>query len=94
MAKTTLINVHHDRRRNIYIGRGSAFGNLYEIGKDGSRAEVIEKYRKWFYKRIQNKRFLKRVLALRGEVLGCTCFPNPCHGDVIVEFLDNYKGDD
>jgi hypothetical protein len=29
----------------VYIGRGSAWGNPYVIGKDGDRAEVIEKYR-------------------------------------------------
>ena len=91
MKKTTLINIHHGKRPHVYIGRGSAFGNPYVIGKDGSRAEVIEKYKKWFYKRIKNQRFLKQVLALKGETLGCYCFPAPCHGDIIIEFLNNYK---
>lgn len=95
MGKTTLINIHHDRwRKHIYIGRGSAFGNPYVIGKDEDREEVIEKYKKWFYKRINNERFLKQVLELKGEVLGCYCHPLPCHGDIIIEFLNNYTGDE
>ena len=31
----------------IYIGRGSKWGNPFVIGKDGTRAEVIEKYGQW-----------------------------------------------
>ena len=30
---------------DVYIGRGSKWGNPYVIGKDGNRDEVIEKYR-------------------------------------------------
>jgi len=91
MKKTTLINIYHGKRPCIYIGRGSAFGNPYIIGKDGNRTEVIEKYKKWFYKRLKNERFLKQVLALKGEVLGCYCFPAPCHGNVIIEYLNSIK---
>ena len=39
--------VVHCKRENydIYIGRGSKWGNPFVIGKDGSREEVVEKYR-------------------------------------------------
>ena len=29
----------------VYVGRPTKWGNPYVIGKDGTRAEVIEKYR-------------------------------------------------
>lgn len=95
MRKTTLINIHHGNdKRYVYIGRGSAFGNPYVIGEDGTREEVIEKYKKWFNKRIRNRNFLNQVLALRGKVLGCYCVPAPCHGNVIIDFLNNHKEDE
>ncbi|RWK52772.1 MAG: DUF4326 domain-containing protein, partial [Mesorhizobium sp.] len=31
----------------VYIGRPSKWGNPFVIGPDGSRAEVIAKYRAW-----------------------------------------------
>lgn len=32
--------------------------------------------------------FRAAVLALKGKRLGCFCKPGPCHGDVIVEWLE------
>jgi hypothetical protein len=32
--------------------------------------------------------FRNRILVLKGKTLGCFCKPNPCHGDVIAEYLD------
>ena len=40
--------VHCKRDKyDVYIGRPSKWGNPYEIGVDGSRKEVIEKYKAW-----------------------------------------------
>jgi hypothetical protein len=74
---------------DVYIGRGSIFGNPFVIGKDGTRDEVILKYRNYFYdKIIKDEDFLKAVLLLKDKVLGCFCKPQDCHGDIIVGFLD------
>jgi hypothetical protein len=52
---------------DIYIGRPSKWGNPFLIGKDGSRDEVIEKYRKY----ILNKPELMASLhELSGKTLG------------------------
>jgi hypothetical protein len=86
---TRVINIHANRARGyVYIGRGSAFGNPYRMGKDGDRKTVIEKFRKHFQKRLHNERFKKAVEDLRGKTLGCFCKPEACHGDVIVEYLE------
>ena len=29
------------------------------------------------------------MLSLRGKKLGCWCKPDPCHGDVIIDYLNN-----
>lgn len=67
---------------DVYIGRPSKWGNPYEIGKDGTRTEVIEKYRE--YCRRENL----PVDELRGKTLGCWCAPHPCHGDVLMELAN------
>lgn len=91
--KTHVINVkkipdYPMRNRYVYIGRGSQFGNPFRIGKDGNRAEVIEKYKKYFYNKLNNIQFKQAVHRLQGKKLGCFCKPLACHGDIIVEYLE------
>ena len=73
----------HNKHRNtappdaVYVGRGSPWGNPFRVGKDGSRADVIE-------------RFVREVLPtldlapLRGKHLVCFCAPLPCHADILL----------
>jgi len=69
---------------DVYIGRPGKWGNPFKIGKNGTRKEVIEKYRKWILK---SPKLLKDLKELRGKVLGCWCKPKPCHGDVLIGLL-------
>lgn len=72
----------------VYIGRPSPFGNPFEIGKDGSRQDVIDKYREYFHRKIKTSPgFKKDVKKLLGHALVCWCAPLPCHGQVIVGWL-------
>lgn len=89
MNKTTVVN-YRLHKYDVYIGRPSVFGNPFLIGIDGDRAEVVEKYRAYFQKKIsEDPHFRTEVAMLRGKVLGCFCKPLACHGDVIVEHLEN-----
>lgn len=86
---TELLNIRHGKA-DVYIGRGSPFGNPYVLGIDGDRNEVIRLYRIYFYDKImRDSKFRLDVEALRGKKLGCHCHPMPCHGDVIVEYLEH-----
>jgi hypothetical protein len=68
----------------VYIGRGSKWGNPFIIGQQGTRAEVISMYREYA------KGFHKDGLEiLRGKTLVCYCKPQACHGDVLIELLGN-----
>lgn len=60
------------------------------LGPDGDREEVIRLYKTDFYFKIRTDlKFRAQVEALRGKKLGCHCHPMPCHGDVIVEYLEH-----
>lgn len=76
---------------DIYIGRQngnlpqSKWANPFVIGKDGNRAECIEKYRDWINSQPQ---LLADLHELEGKVLGCWCKPDKsCHGDILVEMI-------
>lgn len=93
--KTKLINYRTYTLNEEYIipiDRRSLFGNPFRVGKDGTRKEVIEKYRKYFYSRLENEwGFKEWVATLKGGTLGCWCTPLPCHGDVIIEYLNGLE---
>ncbi|MFI5404999.1 MAG: DUF4326 domain-containing protein [Nitrososphaerales archaeon] len=68
-------------------------GNPFRIGRDGTREDVIAKFREYFYQRIENdEKFKEAIKSLQGKTLGCFCKEKDrevvCHGDVIKEWLD------
>jgi hypothetical protein len=70
---------------DIYIGRESKWGNPFYIGKDGTRKEVINKYRNYI---LTNKYLMSCIYELKNKTLGCWCSPKPCHGDVLKEIAE------
>lgn len=73
---------------DVYIGRLSKWGNPFKEGVDGTREEVISKYRDW----IQTQPYLVQSLdELEGKRLGCWCHPKACHGDVLVELANKNR---
>lgn len=85
---TKVINIDKGGVHDIYIGRGSDWGNPYAIGFDGDRDEVIRKYQ-YDFERDFLKSSKEDALQLKGKVLGCHCKPAACHGDVIANYLNS-----
>jgi ribosomal protein L37AE/L43A len=87
------MRVVHCKREpyDVYIGRparglkGSIWANPFHIGKDGTREEVVEKYREYI---LGNPELLARLEELRGKTRGCWCSPERCHGEVLIELLE------
>ena len=78
-----IVNLKREENQ-VYIGRGSPYGNKFKIGADGNRAEVIEKFKLHL---LSSPDLQDKIKKLKGKVLGCYCSPLPCHGDVIINFL-------
>jgi hypothetical protein len=60
--------------------RPSKYGNPYIIGRDGTRPQVIEKFKARLLRIPELIEMAKR--ELKGKRLGCCCKPLACHGDV------------
>lgn len=71
---------------DVLIARPSKWGNPFVIGKDGTRSEVIKKYKDWILKQPD---LLKDLNELKGKKLGCWCKPQACHGDVLVDLIES-----
>jgi hypothetical protein len=93
-AQQTKTRVVHCKREpyDVYIGRPSKWGNPFSH-KDGTlaqykvdtREEAIEWYREWI---LTQPELLASLHELHGKTLGCWCHPLPCHGDVLVELIE------
>jgi hypothetical protein len=62
---TTVVNLKYDSY-DVYIGRGSKWGNPYHIGKL-SRKEVIAKYKEWI---LTKPELLNTLYELKDKKLG------------------------
>lgn len=90
--QTTVVNKRH-QKYDVYIGRGSKWGNPYTHIKGKTKAkflvnnreESIEKYEEWIR---QQPKLLDALHELKGKRLGCHCRPHHCHGDVLVELIE------
>lgn len=80
----------HKEPYDVCIMRPSIYGNPFSIGRDGTRAEVVAKFRKYFDERIHDSiPFCIAVGKLRGLRLGCCCkVSEECHGDIYIEWLN------
>lgn len=70
---------------DVYIGRGSKWGNPFKIGRDGDRKTVIKKYELWV---VNQSDLMDSLHELEGKTLGCFCHPKSCHGDILKKLLD------
>ncbi len=82
---TTVVNIHHNKKYDVYIGRPSIWGNPFSV-RDSSRADCIRQYREYI---LANTELLAKIHELRGKTLGCFCKPHACHGDILAILADS-----
>jgi hypothetical protein len=84
---------------DIYIGRrmyaagwrlpGSKWANPYKLPKKATKAQrdaVLCKYRMHIRK---SPELMNSLEELRDKRLGCWCHPHSCHGDILIELMND-----
>jgi hypothetical protein len=70
---------------------GHVFQNPYIIGKHGTREEVLQKYNTYIQEKLnKNPELVKELLLLKNKNLGCWCYPEMCHGNILIELIQKY----
>jgi hypothetical protein len=88
-----MTTVVHCRREqfDVYIGRdcveyaASKWANPFRIGPDGTRKEVVAKYRNWIIMQVD---LMACLHELKDKRLGCWCHPKECHGDLLAAMVN------
>ncbi len=83
--ETEVVNIKSSKY-DVFIGRPSKWGNPFFVGYDGTRDQVIQMYRNWITKGLGNH-LIHDLHELKGKRLGCFCFPQACHGDILIELV-------
>jgi hypothetical protein len=85
--------VHCKKERfDVYVGRGSKWGNPYSH-KEGtlaeyvveSRREAVQKFEEYL---LSNEELMGSLSELKGKTLGCWCKPKSCHGDILLRYAN------
>lgn len=92
------------KKNHIYIGRkgivfidnkrfpskDSIWCNPFKITPTQTREVVLRKYEKYIINKIKKEHLVTELLKLRGKKLGCWCYPEKCHGDVLIKLINYY----
>lgn len=83
---TTVVNKYKDDY-DVYIGRGSKWGNPYPMknNSEEERKRVIDAYINYFW----TTDLIEDIYELKDKRLGCFCHPKPCHGDFLAFLANN-----
>lgn len=70
----------------VFVGRPSKYGNPFHIGRDGTRDEVIAKFKDMV---VGDDTLIRSIIyELRGKDLVCFCAPAKCHADVLLRIAN------
>ena len=96
VSEVRVVNVRSGEPYDVYTGRQnpryrlgrSKWANPFKIGPDGSREEVMAKYRAWIQ---EQPELLAALPELAGKRLACWCRPPEgfngrvlCHGQILA----------
>ncbi len=91
MKRPIVINLKDKSQScQVRVCRPSMWGNPFHIGKDGTREDVIEKYRSWI---LTKKHLLYSLEMLAGKTIGCWCDPLPCHAHLLADMVEQLPED-
>lgn len=89
MKRPIVVNMRNTQNYDEKIDRTTGFGNPFIIGRDGDREEVIAKYKEY----AENDPWIQKNLhKLAGKRIACWCAPDPCHGDVLADMVEELDG--
>ena len=88
---------------NVYIGRGgvvfidkvrfpkkaSTWANPFKVKTEGID-KCLELYETWVRDKIK-KEGTEELKKLKNKVLGCWCKPGKCHGDILIQILNEIE---
>ena len=86
--KTDLALIQWAKDNGLFerVDRATDWGNPFILPIDGDRQTVVENYQIYLD---MKPSLLAKLHTLKGKVLGCWCYPEMCHAEVLEEYADD-----
>jgi len=81
------VNVESGEPYDVYVGRGTRWGNPFRVTATTNRTQAIASFRRWLLSQPELVERARR--ELRGKTLACHCRPKSCHADVLAEIAND-----
>lgn len=78
-----------DRKR--FPNNSSIWANPFKLEPGKSGDIVMEEYENYIRKKIIDEDLIEVLLDLKGKNLGCWCYPNSCHGDILLRLIEEFS---
>lgn len=91
VGRAGIVFVKDGEKKERFPKQSSVFCNPFKVGKDGTRDDVIQKYKSYIISRLESEPAVRAEFqTLKGKRLGCWCKPEACHADILVELMNQY----
>lgn len=86
--KTDLALIQWAKDNGLFerVDRATDWGNPFILPVDGDRQTVVEHYQIYLD---MKPSLLSKLHTLKGKVLGCWCYPELCHAEILEEYADD-----
>ena len=90
---TRVVNLYREAY-DVYIGRpgkgmAGQWGNPFPVHRGASPDASLIQYEQYLRNKVAtDPQFREELLKLNGKVLGCFCKPKPCHGDIMIQVIN------
>lgn len=86
-ASDNHLYVGRDMTRYVKAAKGSKWGNPFKLDTYGNLTN-LEKYEEY----VRNTpELINSIQELDDKILGCWCFPDSCHAEVLIKLVEEYK---
>lgn len=82
IGRSNIVFINNER----FPKKSSQWANPFTV-KENGRDECLILYREWIKNKIKNEG-TDEILKLKNKTLGCWCKPEKCHGDILIEILN------
>lgn len=94
IGRRGIVFINNNGKKERYPKEDSKFANPFKVGRDGTLDDILIKYERHLRKELVDGIISKEdITNLSGKNLGCWCKPNPCHGDILLKYINMYTND-
>jgi Domain of unknown function (DUF4326) len=89
---TRLVNLHYVdfcKTKHTRIDRKSVWGNPYILKDTKNLEERMEALWNYTLYLLRTPILLNNIPRLEGKTLACWCTPTPCHGEILIQIVNN-----